>query len=79
MAKLSADEEKVLQRLMRKREAPDTPSNRTLNISIDLGDNAQVERAQRLGLLDMFDEEEEAGGGEEEEPERDGYFGKRAS
>ena len=76
MAKLSADEEKLLAKLMKKREAPDTPSNRTLNISIDLGDDAQVQRAQRLGLLDMF-EDDDAGGGdddEEETPKRAGYF-----
>lgn len=87
MARLSSREEKVLKELMRKREAPDAPSaSRALNISIDLGDEKQVERAQRLGLLDMFsgnddeeDEERTDGDGdddddEEEAPRRRGYF-----
>lgn len=89
MAKLSAREEKVLKALRDKQEAPDAPSaSRALNISIDLGDEKQVERAQRLGLLDMFsgDDDDDDGNDDdnddgnddddEEAPRRRGYFDK---
>jgi len=69
---------------MAKREAPDEPPiGKTLNISIDLGDEKQVERAHRLGLLSLFsdngddDTEGQDGDGEvevEEGPKRRGYF-----
>jgi hypothetical protein len=69
VARLTAQEESLLKKLMSKREAPDAPqSQRTLNISIDLGDEKQVERATRLGLLDMFDDDEP----DSDEPEPDG-------
>lgn len=86
MAKLDANEEKLLKKLLAKKDAPDAPSAaKSLNISIDLGDEAQVERAQRLGLLEMFssdngdddegDDDDEGGDDDEEEaPRRRGYF-----
>ena len=83
MAKLTADEEKLLKKLTQKREAPDPgPIGRAINVSIDLGDEKQVERARRLGLLDGFDDEDEQEDTEEEgeeeaddTPKRRGYFG----
>lgn len=80
MAKLTAEEERALKRLMEKREAPDSgPVGRSVNVSIDLGDPKQVERAQRLGLLDLFEDEEPEVDTEADEaddtPKRKGYFG----
>lgn len=55
MARLTPDEEKALKALKRKQEAPDEPTiGKSLNITVDLGDEKQVERAQKLGLLSMF-------------------------
>lgn len=52
MAKLSKDEEDVLDRLMKKREAPDAPPvTKSISASIDLGDEKQVERAIEHGFL----------------------------
>lgn len=66
MAKLSAEEQAVLKRLTDKAKAPDAPqSERRLNISIDLGDETQVTRAQKLGLLDMFSDDDDP------DPEKD--------
>lgn len=84
---LSADEAKLLKRLQRKAEEPDAPpASRSLSISIDLGDEKQVERAHKLGLLSgLFDgdedenkpdadEDEDADDADEEQPRRRGYF-----
>lgn len=88
MAKLSADEEKTLAALLGKKKAPDaSPVGKSLNISVDLGDEKQVERAQRLGLLDMFtgaDDDDDADGADgaddddddaDRSPRRRGFFG----
>ena len=80
MAKLTDDEANMLKKLMAKREAPDAPAvGRSISVSIDLGDEAQVRRAQRLGLLDS--DEAESNGAEaegesegDEKPKRRGYF-----
>lgn len=88
MAKLSADEEKALKRLQAKREAPDSPAaTRALNISIDLGDEKAVERAQRLGLLDLLasddddaaddDAADDDTGDDDDAPRRSGFFRER--
>lgn len=81
MARLTSQEESLLKKLMSKREAPEAPmTGRTLNISIDLGDDKQIERATRLGLLDMLnDDSDDDGTGDEPDepddtPKRRGYF-----
>lgn len=88
MAKLTSEESGLLKRLMAKSEAPDAPpASRHVNVSVDLGDEKQVERAQKLGLLDMFTGDDDtdtddgngddgdAGDGDgEEAPKRRGYF-----
>lgn len=81
MAKLSAKEAKLLKDLQDKSEAPDAPSvARSLNVSIDLGDDKQVARAMKLGLLDGVDDDDEGDGddgdsGGDDTPRRRGYFG----
>lgn len=57
MAKLTPDEEQLLEQLTKKREAPDeqTGSGRNVNITIDLSDGAAVKRALSLGLIDKGD------------------------
>ena len=82
MAKLTAEEEQTLKGLLEKRKAPDAPAiGKTLNVTVDLGDPEQVARAQRLGLLDLFDDDGDgdgdgAGGDDDgdEPPRRRGYF-----
>jgi hypothetical protein len=57
VAKLTADEEQLLEQLSKKRDAPDEPagSGRNVNITIDLSDGAAVKRALSLGLIDKGD------------------------
>lgn len=83
---LSDEEAKVLRRLMKKKDEPDAPAaSRALNISLDLGDEKQVKRAQSLGLLGAFsnddgdDDDDDAGDDDddtdaEDIPKRRGYF-----
>ena len=83
MAKLTEDEASMLKKLMAKREAPDSPAvGRAINVSIDLGDEKQVARAIKLGLLDSDSmngddgDDDEGGDGEgDDTPKRRGYFG----
>lgn len=52
---LSDDESKLLKKLLKKKDEPEAPAaSRALNISLDLGDEKQVQRAQGLGLLGAF-------------------------
>lgn len=52
MAKLSSEEEELLARLTKKREAPDAPPvTKSISASIDLGDDKQVARAIEHGFL----------------------------
>jgi predicted nucleic acid-binding protein len=86
MAKLTDEESKLLKRLTDKQKAPDEPSiGKSLNISIDLGDEAQVARAQKLGLLAAFtgddddeNDDDDKGGGNDDDgsdpPKRRGFF-----
>jgi hypothetical protein len=90
VAKLSEEQAKQLEELESLRDAPDEDepkgngSGRMLNISIDLGDDAQVQRAFDLGLLTKPEleqlEADGEGGGEggdgegEEGPKRRGFF-----
>ena len=86
MAKLTEEEARTLKALQEKAKAPDAPSvARSLNISVDLGDDAQVERAVKLGLpgFEAFgsngdgDDDDDGDGGDgdgDEPPTRRGYF-----
>lgn len=84
---LSADEQKLLKRLQRKSEEPDAPPvGKSLSISVDLGDEKQVERAQKLGLLggllggpddddtDDDDDDNTDDDDDDDTPRRRGYF-----
>jgi hypothetical protein len=81
MAKLTDEEAGLLKKLMAKREAPDGPGiGRAINVSIDLGDEAQVRRAQKLGLLDAFGDDDDAAdddkpADDDKSPKRRGFFG----
>lgn len=77
MARLSEDEQKALKALQAKAEAPDEPrAARSINVSLDLGDDEQIKKGIKLGLLDnIFGEEKPDGEDEEDEaPKRRGYF-----
>jgi hypothetical protein len=83
---LTEEEAKALADLQAKAEAPDEPepngTTRVLNFSVDLGDEAQIERARKLGFLPPEETPEPDGGEgkpdpepEEEGPSRRGFFG----
>lgn len=86
---LSDKESKLLERLLKKKDEPDAPRpSASLNISIDLGDESQVKRAQKLGLFAADDDDDDDngdgdgdGGGDgdgdgdgEQTPRRRGFF-----
>lgn len=86
MAQLTEEEAAQLKALTEKSEAPE-PENgggtsRVLNVSVDLGDPEQIERAIGLGFLTRPEAEELEGEGEgeggegegEEGPRRRGFF-----
>jgi hypothetical protein len=79
VAKLSESEKAALARLQAKAEAPDEgPISKAINVTINLGDKAQVALAKKMGFLPDDDEEvtEEMEGEEgDETPKRKGYFG----
>jgi hypothetical protein len=83
VAKLSAKEAELLKKLQAKAEAPEAPaSNRTLNIDIDLGDDKQVARAIKLGLLDAGDDDDGDGDDDDdgdEPPKRRSFFAEEKS
>ena len=63
MAKLSEEQAKQLKDLQDLADAPDAPETTksradNVNITIDLGDETQVRRALKLGLLDKGDLDE---------------------
>lgn len=81
---LTKEEAAQLEALQKKAEEPDEEPNgaggisRVLNVTVDLGDDAQVERAIKLGLMSAPAADEDEGEeeeGEEESPRRRGYFG----
>lgn len=85
MAQLTEEEAAQLKALQEKAEAPDEPANgsgeggvsRVLNVTVDLGDEEQVERAIGFGFLSRPELEEEGDDGDdegEEEPQRRGFF-----
>lgn len=82
---LSDKESKMLANLLKKKDEPDAPAiGRNVNVSIDLGDDKQVERAHKLGLLSgLFDDDDDDDDDkndddddDEETPRRRGYFEK---
>lgn len=80
MVGLTADEKKLMERLARKAEEPDEPPmGKSVSFSIDLGDDKQIAKAIKLGLLNPFsdDEDEDKEDKEDEKddaPKRGGYF-----
>jgi hypothetical protein len=79
--KLTEEQAKALAELEELRDAPDEEPagngvSRVLNVTVDLGDEAQVERAIKLGFLTApaaeAEPEPEAEG--DEPPKRGGYF-----
>jgi hypothetical protein len=79
VARLSKQEQAMLEKLTAKSEAPDrSPSGRTVNVNIDLGDPKQVKMAERYGLLDGYDEDDEETEDDDtdadETPKRRGFF-----
>lgn len=80
---LSEQEARTLQALLKKKDEPDAPPvGKSINVTIDLGDAKQVERAQKLGLLGMIqdgdDDDDSGGDGDDDKgdvpPKRKGYF-----
>ena len=81
MAKLTEEEQAQFEAFQKKMEAPDEPPvGKTVTYVVDLGDDAQVKRARKMGFLpDDLDAEESKDGDEGEEeldetPKRRGYF-----
>lgn len=87
---LSSKEQKLLENLLKKKDEPERPEpGKNLNISIDLGDDKQVEKARRLGLLDWImgdddddddddkktdDDDDDSDDDDDDVPRRRGYF-----
>lgn len=81
MARLSAQEKAMLERLTAKQDAPDAPAvGRSVNVTINLGDEKQVARAIKMGLLDDDSDPVDDGNNEDNQaedddaPKRRGYF-----
>lgn len=79
MAKLSEEEQKALDDLTAKRDAPDEPNGggvsrvENVNMTIDLGDDLQVKRAVRAGLLPKsYLEDDDDGDGDDGDGDGDG-------
>lgn len=83
MAKLSDEETATLKRLTEKSKAPDAPPmSRGINVTVDLGDEKQIERAIEHGFLTRAEVEadkKDGDGGDDDKdddaPKRKGYFG----
>lgn len=84
---LSSEEQKLLKKLQKKAEEPDAPAvGRSVNVSVDLGDEKQVRAAHKLGLLsglfsddsddDDNDDDDDGDADDEDTPRRRGYFDK---
>ena len=81
---LTEEQAKQLEELERLRDTPDEPAEpkgagRILNVTLDLADDAQLERAFKLGLLDRPAADDDAGDDDEdddaaEQPKRRGFF-----
>lgn len=74
MAKLSDSEQELLDKLTRKREAPDAPPvNKSISANIDLSDDKQVALAIKHGFLTAEEVKEE----KEKADDKEGDKGKR--
>lgn len=82
---LTNDESNLLKKLLKKKDEPDAaPIGRSVNVSVDLGDEKQVKAAHKLGLLsglfDSDDDDDKNGDGNDDDddaddgPTRRGYF-----
>lgn len=81
---LSKEQQAQLEELERLRDAPEPEekgagTGRVLNVNLDLGDDAQVERAFKLGLLerpaaDDDATDDDATDDDEDGPRRRGFF-----
>lgn len=68
MAKLSAAEEELLEKLSKKREAPDAPPvSKSISASIDLGNADQVKLAIEHGFLTAAEVRELKEGGDNDD------------
>ncbi len=83
MGKLTKEQADALAELEALRDAPDEepagPAGRMLNVTVDLGDDAAVERAFKLGFLTAPDADEpepepDADAELEDGPKRRGFF-----
>ncbi len=78
MAKLSKEEETLMEKLRAKMEAPEEAITKAINVSINLGDKAQVALARSMGFLPGGEEEEGESSKEEPDPDdapkRRSYF-----
>jgi hypothetical protein len=78
---LSEEEKATLKRLQQKEKEPAAaPVGKSINVTIDLGDDAQVARAIKHGFLTAEEAEQASDGDESDEdsdeaPKRKGYFG----
>jgi len=69
VAKLTDEEQQALDKLIEKQNAPEAPAGgaRNVDILIDLGDEAAVERGISLGLLTPADVERHGGGDDDDD------------
>ncbi len=68
---LSKKEAAMLEALQKKAEEPDGPKVAAVNVTVDLGDEKQLQRARSLGLLGALFGSEDDEDGEDEETEED--------
>jgi hypothetical protein len=62
----------MLEALQKKAEEPDGPKVAAVNVTVDLGDEKQLQRAKSLGLLGaLFGSDDDDEDGEDEEAEED--------
>jgi hypothetical protein len=79
---LSEEERAVLKRLQQKDKEPAAPPvGKVINVSVDLGDEAQVARAIKHGFLTADEVEQDKNGSDggddddgDDAPKRKGYF-----
>jgi hypothetical protein len=72
MAKLSEDEQGLLDKLTKKLEAPEEAVSKAINFTVDLGDKAQVAMAKAAGWLpDLGGDGDKGGKGGEGSSEGD--------
>lgn len=85
MAKLNDDEQKALDDLLAKKDAPDEPAGggssrvENVNITVDLNDETQVKRAVRSGLLpkSYLEDDDDEGDGDGDGDDDEGRAAKK--